>query len=41
MPNVVAASFFGYVYVIEDGGDTWSKLQKEFGEISSVMWLPE
>ena len=37
MPNVVAAaSLFGYVYVSEDGGDTWSKLKKEFGEIRAL-----
>ena len=37
MPNVIApASLFGYVYVSEDGGDTWSKLKKEFGEIRAL-----
>ena len=30
---MVAASIYGYVYVSTDGGDTWDKLQKEFGEI--------
>ena len=37
---IVAASIFGYVYVSEDGGDSWQKLQKEFGEIRSVALLP-
>ncbi len=40
-PNVVvAASLFGYLYVSEDGGDSWRKLKKEFGEIRSVVVLP-
>ena len=40
-PNViVAASIFGYVYLSEDGGDSWQKLQKEFGEVRSVALLP-
>lgn len=37
---IVAASLFGYLYVSEDGGDTWRKLRKEFGEIRSVAVLP-
>ena len=41
MPNVVAAaSRFGYVYVSEDGGNSWSKLQKEFGEIRALAVTP-
>ena len=41
MPNVVAAaSLFGYVYVSEDGGDTWTKLKKEFGEIRALAVTP-
>ena len=40
-PNViVAASLLGYVYVSEDGGDSWRKLQREFGEVRSVALLP-
>ena len=40
-PNViVAASLFGYLYVSEDGGDSWKKLKKEFGEIRSVVVVP-
>ena len=40
-PNVIiAASLLGYVYVSEDGGDSWQKLQREFGEIRSVALLP-
>ena len=37
---IVAVSLFGYVYVSEDGGDSWRKLKKEFGEIRSVAVLP-
>ena len=37
---VVGASLYGYVYVSEDGGQTWTKLQKEFGEIRSVALTP-
>ena len=33
---IVAASMKGYVYVSNDGGESWQKLQKEFGEIRSV-----
>ena len=41
IPNVVAAaSLFGYVYVSEDGGDNWTKLQKEFGEIRAIAVTP-
>ena len=41
MPNVIApASLFGYVYVSEDGGNPWSKLKKEFGEIRSLAVTP-
>ena len=41
MSNVIAAaSLFGYLYVSEDGGNTWSKLQKEFGEIRSLAVTP-
>ena len=33
---IVAASFYGYLYVSEDGGESWRKFRKEFGEICSV-----
>ena len=40
-PNViVAASLYGYLYVSEDGGDTWRKLKKEFGEVRAVSVTP-
>jgi photosystem II stability/assembly factor-like uncharacterized protein len=37
---VVGASLYGYVYVSEDSGESWQKLQKEFGEIRSVALTP-
>jgi photosystem II stability/assembly factor-like uncharacterized protein len=41
VPNVIAAgSLYGYVYLSEDGGESWEKLTKEFGEIRSVMLTP-
>ena len=40
-PNVVAAaSLYGYVYVSEDAGETWRKLEKEFGEVRAVAVTP-
>ena len=40
-PDVVAAcSLYGYVYLSEDGGSSWRKLKKEFGEIRAVTVTP-
>ena len=40
-PKVVfAGSRYGYLYRSDDSGDTWSKLWREFSEISSVVWIP-
>jgi len=40
-PNViVAASLYGYLYTSDDGGESWSKLKKEFGEIRTVAVSP-
>jgi photosystem II stability/assembly factor-like uncharacterized protein len=33
------ASRYGYLYRSEDGGDSWQKLWREFGEVSSVLWV--
>ncbi len=33
---IVAASLYGYVYKSDDGGESWQKLDKEFGEIRTV-----
>ena len=36
-PDVVAAAtLYGYVYLSEDGGDSWRKLDREFGEIRAL-----
>lgn len=41
VPDVVAAaSLYGYVYVSTDGGESWRKLKKEFGEIRTVAVTP-
>jgi photosystem II stability/assembly factor-like uncharacterized protein len=41
LPNViVAASLYGYVYVSEDGGESWTKRKREFGEIRSLALTP-
>jgi photosystem II stability/assembly factor-like uncharacterized protein len=40
-PDVVAAnSLHGYVYLSRDGGGSWEKLRREFGEIRALAWLP-
>jgi photosystem II stability/assembly factor-like uncharacterized protein len=40
-PNLIfAASRYGYLYRSSDGGDSWTKLWREFSEISSVLWTP-
>jgi len=38
--TVFAASRYGYLYRSDDGGDSWRKLWREFGEVSSILWLP-
>ena len=35
-----ASSLFGYVYVSENGGLSWRKLDREFGEARAIAWLP-
>jgi len=37
---VFAASRYGYLYRSDDGGDSWRKLWREFGEVSSTLWVP-
>jgi photosystem II stability/assembly factor-like uncharacterized protein len=40
-PSVVfAGSRYGYLYRSDDGGESWTKLWREFSEISSVIWVP-
>ena len=37
---IVANSLFGYLYASADGGDSWQKLDREFGEIRALAWVP-
>ena len=37
--TVFAASRYGYLYRSDDGGDSWRKLWREFGEVSSILWV--
>jgi photosystem II stability/assembly factor-like uncharacterized protein len=39
--RVLAASRYGYLYESLDRGATWSKLRREFSEVSSIVWVPE
>lgn len=39
--NVVySSSMFGYLYRSDDGGDSWKKLWREFGEVYTIMCIP-
>ena len=41
MPDTIAAhSVHGYLYLSDDGGESWRKLQKEFGQIRAVALSP-
>ncbi|MYF81189.1 MAG: hypothetical protein F4177_05395 [Chloroflexi bacterium] len=35
--TIAAATLHGYVYLSEDGGDSWRKLEREFGEIRALV----
>ena len=37
---VYAASVSGQVYRSTDGGTTWQKLPREFGEVRALAWTP-
>ncbi|MFI5267059.1 MAG: WD40/YVTN/BNR-like repeat-containing protein [Chloroflexota bacterium] len=37
---VLAASRYGYLYRSDDAGQTWTKLWREFSEVSSIVWSP-
>jgi photosystem II stability/assembly factor-like uncharacterized protein len=39
--RVLAASRYGYLYESLDHGQTWTKLRREFSEVSSIVWLPD
>ncbi len=38
---VLAASRYGYLYRSDDHGESWSKLRREFSEVSSIAWVPD
>jgi photosystem II stability/assembly factor-like uncharacterized protein len=37
---IVANSLHGYVYTSTDGGESWNKVNQEFGEIRAIAWAP-
>ncbi|MDQ3566346.1 MAG: hypothetical protein M3436_20470 [Pseudomonadota bacterium] len=37
---IYASSVSGLVFRSEDGGHTWSRLGREFGEIRALAWTP-
>jgi photosystem II stability/assembly factor-like uncharacterized protein len=40
-PNrIVACSHYGQLFLTEDGGDSWTKLRREFAEVRSLAWMP-
>jgi photosystem II stability/assembly factor-like uncharacterized protein len=39
--TLFAASRYGYLYRSDDGGESWRKLWREFGEVSSIAWVPQ
>jgi len=36
-----AGSRYGHLYCSDDGGDSWTKLWREFSEISSMLSIPK
>ena len=41
VPDVIAASsVFGQIFLSRDRGDSWSKVDREFGEIRSITLSP-
>ena len=38
---VLAASRYGYLYRSDDRGESWTKLKREFSEVSSIAWVPD
>ncbi len=40
-PNfIVANTLYGYIYISKDGGNIWEKLEREFGEVRGLAWIP-
>lgn len=41
-PNLMlAASRYGYLYRSTDRGASWTKLAREFSEVTSIVWVPD
>jgi photosystem II stability/assembly factor-like uncharacterized protein len=38
--RLVACSHYGQLFLTEDGGDSWTKLRREFAEVRSLAWTP-
>jgi hypothetical protein len=38
--RIYASSVSGQVYHSTDGGTSWEKLEREFGEIRALAWAP-
>ena len=39
--TMFASSRYGYLYRSDDGGDSWRKLWRELGEVSSMLWVSQ
>jgi photosystem II stability/assembly factor-like uncharacterized protein len=39
--RVLAASRYGYLYESGDRGQSWTKVRREFSEVSSIVWVPD
>ena len=39
--RVLAASRYGYLYESLDGGESFTKVRREFSEVSSIVWVPD
>ena len=38
--RILAFSLFGEVYMSDDAGTSWRKIDRAFGEIRTAVWLP-
>jgi photosystem II stability/assembly factor-like uncharacterized protein len=38
--RILAFTLFGEVYITDDGGASWRKILREFGEIRAAVWVP-
>jgi len=37
---IFAASNLGQLFRSKDGGDSWTRLERELGEVRSIAWVP-